>query len=309
MPVGDPVISVTAPPLQVEGLSKSYGTNEVLRDVHLTVRPGRVVGLFGSNGSGKTTLIRAALGLLRAGGSSRFFGKRYSDLGCPGAEVGVTFTTPRFHPSRSARDELRLAATGCETTARDPDQLLAQVGLSAVAGERVETFSRGMAQRLALARALVGDPPLLILDEPSEGLDLEGTRLLRDLLLVHAKGGGSVLVASHVLDEMARIVDDVVVLDQGRVARQGALDDLCPPRRTVRVRAGEAGALEQALAEEGIGCRREDHGVDVPGVDAATVGRAAAARGIAIEELVEVEAARDERLRAVLDGVAEAREA
>ncbi|MGH2920310.1 MAG: ATP-binding cassette domain-containing protein [Solirubrobacteraceae bacterium] len=292
------------PPLEVVNLRKSFAGKEVLCGVSLTVRAGRIVGLFGPNGSGKSTLIRGALGLVRADGESRFFGTPYPQLRYAGSVAGITFTTPRFHPARSARDELRLAAAACGPSRRDPYELLDQVGLTAVAGERVETFSRGMLQRLALARALVGCPPLLILDEPSEGIDPDGVTWLRDLMLDHAQHGGSALVASHVLDQMAQVVDDVVVLDRGTVVVEGALDDLCPPRVSVRVRASDHRALQAGLERAGVEVASTETGLEARHVEAARVGKIAAELDIAIEQLVTHELPRQERLRLALSGAA-----
>lgn len=217
--------------IRIAGLHKSFGSFEALHDVGFTARPGRVVGLLGPNGAGKSTTVHVLLGLATAdAGTATFDGRRYADLENPSRVVGALLDAGGLHPGRTGRDHLRVLATAARVPGRRADEVLDLVGLSPAAHRRVRTFSLGMKQRLGIAAALLGRPEVLVLDEPANGLDPAGMRWLRELLRSFADDGGTVLLASHVLAEVAQVADDLVVIGQGRVVAQGTLDDLVTDR-------------------------------------------------------------------------------
>ena len=217
--------------IEVQGLTKQFGPVTAVRDLTFTVRPGRVTGFLGPNGAGKTTTLRVLLGLIRpTSGSATFGGVRYADLDRPARMVGALLETNGFHPGRRAADHLRVVAAGSGLPKERVDAVLEAVGLADAARRRVGGFSLGMRQRLGLATALLGDPAVLVLDEPANGLDPEGVRWLRDLIHRFAADGGTVLVSSHLLAEVAQSVHDIVVIDRGHVVAEGPLDALTGSR-------------------------------------------------------------------------------
>ncbi|MCO7273921.1 MULTISPECIES: ABC transporter ATP-binding protein [Cellulosimicrobium] len=213
--------------IHVSGLRKSYGAFDAVHDVTFTAAPGRVVGLLGPNGAGKSTTLHVLLGLAAAtAGSATFDGRAFADLTHPARTVGALLDAGGLHPGRSGRDHLRVLAAAGEIPARRVDEVLALVGMTPAADRRVRTYSLGMRQRIGIAAALLGDPEVLVLDEPANGLDPAGMRWLRDLVRGFADDGGTVLLASHVLSEVRQVADDLVVVGQGRVVADGPLDDL-----------------------------------------------------------------------------------
>jgi ABC-2 type transport system ATP-binding protein len=215
------------PTLQVQHLTKRFGAVTAVDDLSFEVRPGTITGFLGPNGAGKTTTLRTLLGLVRpTAGTALVNGVAYQDLPHPGFVVGAVLEASGFHPGRTARDHLRILAhpDGIPTTRID--EVLAEVDLSAAAGRRVGGFSLGMRQRLGLAAALLGDPPTLILDEPTNGLDPLGVHWLRAFLRRHVERGGTVLVSSHLLAELALSADDIVIVRSGRLLAQGSLAEL-----------------------------------------------------------------------------------
>jgi ABC-2 type transport system ATP-binding protein len=217
-----------APPaIEVAGLSKRFGATAAVRDLSFTVAYGRITGFLGPNGAGKTTTLRAMLGLVAPdAGRALVAGCRYADLPDPLRTVGALLDAAAVHPGRSGRDHLRVLARAAGVPDRRADVLLARVGLEHAAGQRAGGYSLGMRQRLGLAAALLGDPRVLVLDEPANGLDPQGVRWLRDLLRSLAAGGRAVLVSSHALAEVAQTVDDVVVISGGRSVLQAPLDQV-----------------------------------------------------------------------------------
>jgi ABC-2 type transport system ATP-binding protein len=247
-----------------------------------------VTGFLGRNGAGKTTTLRALLGLVRpSAGTATFSGVPYRDLERPTRSVGAVLDGSGAHPGHRARDHLRILAAGAGLPAPRVEAVLDEVGLADAAGRRVGGFSTGMRQRLSLAGALLGDPEVLVLDEPTNGLDPEGIRWLRQLLRRAAADGRTVLVSSHQLAEVAQTVDDVVIVDRGHVVAAGPLDELTRDlRQGVRARTPMAAALAAALERCGHRPRLEaDDVVFVPGASAAQVGRAIAAAGVVVHEL------------------------
>jgi ABC-2 type transport system ATP-binding protein len=215
------------PVIEVRGLTKRFGPVLAVDRLSFAVEPGEVVGFLGPNGAGKTTTLRMLLGLVRPdAGTATINGSSYPDLPEPLHQVGAVLEASSFHPGRTARNHLRLQALVGEADESRIDDVLELTGLTGAAGRRVGGFSLGMRQRLALATALLTDPELLILDEPTNGLDPEGVRWLRGLLRGMAAEGATVLVSSHILAEVAHTVDSVVILDHGQLVAQSSLADL-----------------------------------------------------------------------------------
>ena len=232
--------SAAPPAIDVAGLSKRFGPAVAVRDLSFTVSYGRITGFLGPNGAGKTTTLRALLGLVRPdAGRALIAGRRYSELASPVGTVGALLDAGAVHPGRTGRDHLRVLARAAGVPVDRADHLLAQVGLAPAARQRAGGYSLGMRQRLGLAAALLGDPRILVLDEPANGLDPQGIRWLRDLLRSLAAEGRSVLISSHILAEVAQTVDDVVVISRGRSVAQAPLEQL----------AGPGSSLEDAYLE------------------------------------------------------------
>lgn len=216
----------TSPPLQARGLHKSFHGRVRVDGVGFTIESGRVVGLLGPNGAGKTTTIRLLLGLIAADqGEALVFGRRYRDLERPATMVGAVLDAGGLHPARTGREHLRIAAARADVALERVDAVLAEVGMTADADRRSGGYSLGMKQRIAIAAALLGEPKLLILDEPSNGLDPAGMRWLRDRLRAFADAGGTVLLSSHLLSDVQDIADDIVVIAEGRVVADVTLAD------------------------------------------------------------------------------------
>src|SRR5664279_1198102 len=233
--------------IEVAGLSKRFGPVHAVDDLSFEVTAGRVTGFLGPNGSGKTTTLRMLLGLVSiTGGAATFGGRRYIELDHPVHHVGAVLEATSFHPSRRAEDHLKMVAIGAGIPLTRVDETLAQVGLTEVGRRRVGKFSLGMRQRLQLATALLGDPEILILDEPSNGLDPQGIQWLRTFIRHQASLGHAVLVSSHLLAEMEETVDDVVIISNGRLVMQTTLAELATragTRTGLRIRSPELGRL------------------------------------------------------------------
>ncbi len=215
------------PPLAVAGLVKRYGETTAVDGLSFTVEAGRVTGFLGPNGAGKTTTLRVALGLASpTAGEALVFGRRFGEIDRPWRRVGAVLETTALHPGRSARDHLRVLAAASDLPARRVDEVLALVGLDGAARRRAKGFSLGMRQRLSLAAALLGDPELLVLDEPANGLDPAGVRWLRDFLRTRAAEGRTIVVSSHLLAEVSQTVDRVVIVARGRLVAEGPVAEL-----------------------------------------------------------------------------------
>jgi ABC-2 type transport system ATP-binding protein len=271
--------------IDVEGLSKSFGTTRALQDLSFSVRPGVVTGFLGPNGSGKTTTLRCLLGLVTPdAGTATIDGRAYRDLPDPVRVVGAALEASSFHPGRTARAHLQVMALAARIPLDRCDALLVQVGLAEAADRRVGGFSLGMRQRLALAQALLGDPAVLLLDEPANGLDPAGIAWLRGFLRALAAEGRTVLVSSHVLSEVEQTVDDVIVIARGRLVRQGTLAEIDSGPANVLVRTPTPQALREALA--GLVVEDLPEGLlRVQGSTAAQVGHAAHTAGVELHEL------------------------
>jgi ABC-2 type transport system ATP-binding protein len=280
-------LDTAAPPLEVVGLTKRYGTQTVVDGLNFAVKAGHVTGFLGPNGSGKTTTLRMVVGLAEpTQGVARVFGTRYAELREPSRFIGTLIDASGFHPTRRARHELAIhAATAGLDDARVPE-VLAQVGLEAAGDKRVRELSLGMRQRLGLAAALLGQPRLLILDEPANGLDPAGMHWLRLLLRQLAADGAAIVVSSHVLSELALFADDVVVINHGRLVTQAPVDELVAAGTArVFVQSPKARSLARLLKKEGAQVTDLEDGLDVVGRTAADIGELAAREGIALHQL------------------------
>ncbi len=275
--------------IEITGLSKSFGSLRAVDDLSFEAHAGRVTGFLGPNGAGKSTTLRALLGLVHPNaGTATFAGVRYEDLDHPSAAVGAVLEDASFHPGRTGRNHLRvLAAAGSHPPER-VDEVLDLVELSGAADRRAGGYSMGMRQRLSIAAALLGNPRVLILDEPANGLDPPGIRWMRDLVRAQAERGSAVLISSHLLFEVAQSVDDVVVIASGKLRGSGSLETVLgsPDGPTTRVRSVDDARLAGLLAERGFAATPgADGGLFVRGAETLAVGRVAAEHGLALIEL------------------------
>jgi ABC-2 type transport system ATP-binding protein len=276
--------------IELRSLSKRFGDVTAVDGVSFDVEPGQVTGFLGPNGAGKTTTLRMILGLAHpTGGTATIGGRPYRALDEPARTVGAVLERSGFHPGRRARDHLRAVARAARIPESRADETLELVALQNAADRRAGQYSLGMRQRLALATALLGEPRILILDEPANGLDPQGIRWLRDFMRWYASEGRTVLVSSHVLAEMSQTADAVIVIARGRVVAQGPVADLVAGRGgAVEVRSPGADRLAAALRARGFGVERSgDHTLVVSGADPAAVGDLALSEGVAIHGLRE----------------------
>ena len=271
-----------------EALTKRYGSLTAVDGLSFALDAGTVTGFLGPNGAGKTTTLRVLLGLARpTSGNALVFDRPYAELERPALRVGAVLEATDFHPGRSGRNHLRTLAHATRVPDSRVDEVLKLVELDNAKNRRVKGYSLGMRQRLGLAAALLGDPELLILDEPANGLDPEGVRWLRDFLRSFAAGGRTVLVSSHVLAEVAQTVDRVLIINRGRLIVESTLGQLTARvGGSVRVRSPQAGALREALAREGIDATETEGVLFVRGTTSERVGEVAAAGAVVLHELV-----------------------
>jgi ABC-2 type transport system ATP-binding protein len=273
--------------ISVHGLVKRFGGVLAVDDLSFEVQPGTLTGFVGPNGAGKTTTLRMILGLARpTAGTALIGGVPYARLDRPARHVGAVLESSGFHPGRTARDHLRvLAGPSAMPTAR-VDEVLSEVNLDGAARRRVGGFSLGMRQRLGLAGALLGDPGILILDEPTNGLDPAGVHWLRTLLRRRVDRGGTVLVSSHLLAELALAADSVVIIKDGRLVTQGPVSAITAGAATVRVRSPQADRLRAVLTARGVAATLDGPDqVVASGVDTEVVGRAVAEAGLVVYEM------------------------
>jgi ABC-2 type transport system ATP-binding protein len=272
--------------ITIESLTKRFATFTAVDDVSFTARPGRVTGFLGPNGAGKSTTMRMLVGLTSpTSGSATVNGRRFAELPNPGREVGVLLDASAQHAGRTGREILRVAQRTMGLPLDRVAELLDLVSLTTTEAERrVGNYSLGMRQRLGIATALLGEPHVLILDEPANGLDPAGIRWMRDLLRGFADRGGTVLLSSHLLHEIEIIADDLVVIGNGRIVAQGTKSELLHAAGTI-VRADQLGRLEDALVASGLTATRSDDGALRTDADPAVVGTIALRAGIALTEL------------------------
>jgi ABC-2 type transport system ATP-binding protein len=276
-----------APPVEVRALTKRYGSTVAVDGLSFAVARGQITGFLGPNGAGKSTTLRALLGLVRpTSGETRVEGRPYAALREPLQTVGAVLEAESFHPARSGRNHLRVLAAAAGIPVGRVDEVLGEVELTAAARRRVGGYSLGMRQRLSVAGALLGRPRLLVLDEPANGLDPEGIRWLREFLRGFAADGGTVLISSHVLAEVAQLADEVVIIHRGRLVTQ-------EPLSTLTARAG-GGTLVRSPEAERLASELRRAGLEVSGggsaelvvaAPAERVGEIAAAAGLVLHEL------------------------
>lgn len=275
--------------IDVLNLTKRYGENTVVGGLTFTVRAGAVTGFLGPNGAGKSTTMRMMLGLTRPDeGSARIGGHAYHELRYPARHVGAQLETSAPHRSLTAAHHLLWVAQSNRIPRQRVAEVLEMVGLTGAARRRVGTFSLGMGQRLGLAAALLGDPPVLVLDEPVNGLDAEGIRWLRELLRAMAAEGRTVLVSSHLMAEMSVVADHLIVIDHGQLLADTSMSDFIQRhgRTYVRVRTAEPGLLGRELERKGASLTvATDGSLEVGGMSAAEINRVAAAGGLPLDEL------------------------
>ncbi len=291
------------PSVVAEGLVKCFGSRVAVADVGFVLWPGTVTGLLGPNGAGKTTTMRLLVGLAAPDAGRAFVqGRAYRDLAEPMRTVGALLDSAGFHPRRRARDELRIVAAAGGVGLARVEEVLDLVGLGGERG-RIGSFSTGMRQRLGVAAALLGDPQVLVLDEPSLGLDPAGQVWLRGYLRDRAAAGGTVLVSSHVLTDVEQVADRVLVLDHGRLVADAALSEfVAAVRCDVLVRAADPDALDAALRARGAQVSRDGVMLRVRGLPVAEVGEVAAAAGVAVHGLREDVSHLEEAFLAVTSG-------
>ena len=262
--------------IQATGLSKRYGDKLAVDDLTFTIEPGRVTGFLGPNGAGKSTTMRMLLGLdAPSAGSATINGRPYAELRAPLREVGALLEAKAVHTGRSARNHLKALAASTGIPDRRVDEVIDMVGLTGVADKRAGGFSLGMGQRLGIASALLGDPGILILDEPVNGLDPEGILWIRNLLKSLAAEGRTIFVSSHLMSEMALTASHLIVVGRGRLIADVSVEELMASgtRKQVRVRTAEAGRLRALLAGDRVTVSSQGGDVlDVTGLDSATIG-------------------------------------
>jgi ABC-2 type transport system ATP-binding protein len=281
-----------SPTVSVRGVTKRFGPLTAVEDLSFDVRPGVVTGFLGENGAGKSTTLRILLGLASPSeGSATVLGVPYAALSDPARSVGAVLETQSYNPMRTGRNHLvALAAAAGVPTAR-VDEVLEQIGMTAAARRRAGTYSLGMRQRLAIGAALLGDPRVLVLDEPANGLDPKGIRWLRDLVRGFVAGGRTVLVSSHALAEMEQLADQAIVISRGRLVRHASLAELTNRSRSVRVRSPRSRHLADVLRADGhevvVGTDGE---LRVTGAEVDRVGALAFDANVPVYELTEQQA-------------------
>jgi ABC-2 type transport system ATP-binding protein len=272
--------------IEVENLSKRFGSVQAVAGLSFRVEPGTITGFLGPNGAGKSTTLRSILGLVHPdAGRATVLGVPYRELNLPIHRVGAVLEASEVHPGRSGRNHLRVLATAARLPRSRVEEVLSLVELTNSATRRVKGYSLGMRQRLGLAAALLGDPEVLVLDEPANGLDPAGIRWLRDLLRSLAAQGRTILVSSHVLAEVAQTVDRVVIIHRGRLIQQATVAEvLAGAEGATRVRTPEAERLRALLAADGADVTEAD-GVLLVETPPERVGEIAAANGVVLHEL------------------------
>ena len=295
--------------ITAEGLTKSYGDKRAVDHLSFEVRPGVVTGFLGPNGAGKSTTFRCIVGLDRPNaGRVTVNGRSYRDIAAPLTEVGALLEARSVHPGRSARNHLRMLAATHGIAAQRVDEVLGLVGIEDVADRRVGGFSLGMGQRLGVAVALLGDPQVLLLDEPVNGLDPEGIRWIRQLLRDLASQGRTIFVSSHLMSEMAQTAEHVIVIGRGRLIADASMADVVARATgtSVLVRTPARDQLMTVLAGQKLTASPVDgDGLEVVGATAAAVGELAFANGIVVHELATQAATLEEAYMQLTSGEVE----
>jgi ABC-2 type transport system ATP-binding protein len=273
--------------IKAENLSKTYSKKLAVDNLSFEVETGKVTGFLGPNGAGKSTTMRLMLGLDNGKGNTTYDGKPLNQYEQPSRVVGVLLEAKAFHPTRSARDHLKVLAAAGGIPYRRVNEVLETVGLTEVAKKGPGKFSLGMSQRLGIAAAILGEPKYLMLDEPANGLDPEGIVWLREFLKDYAKAGRGVFVSSHLLSEMSKMADNVVVIGKGKMIASSSVSHLLAGRSgsAVFVRATNVGALEKALSKNNLNFSKKSGGLSVAGVTTDEVGKLAHSENIILLEL------------------------
>jgi ABC-2 type transport system ATP-binding protein len=297
--------------IELTGLTKVFGRTRAVDDLTCSVEPGVVTGFLGPNGAGKTTTMRLILGLDRpTAGTATIDGKRYRDLKDPLRTVGALLDARQAHPNRSARNHLRWIAASNRVPVTRVDEVLDMVGLTTVADKRAGTLSLGMSQRLGIAAALLGDPPVLLFDEPVNGLDPEGIRWVRTLMRTLAGQGRTVFVSSHLLAEMANTADRLVVIGKGKLITSTTVAEFIgrSDADSVRVRSPQLDTLRRVLTDAGL-TAEADHGsaLVVRGAAIEVIGELAARNAITLHELSAQRGSLEEAYMQLTDEVTEYR--
>ncbi len=274
--------------IEVSGLTKRYRRKTAVENLSFTVEPGKVTGFLGPNGSGKSTTMRLMLGLDRGEGSTTYDGSLLSAYPRPSRIVGILLEAKAFHPTRSARNHLRVLAAPAGISDTRVDEALDIVGLSDVATKQPGKFSLGMSQRLGIAAAILGEPKYLLLDEPANGLDPEGIAWLRTFIKQYADQGNAVLVSSHLLSEVSQMADNIVVIGKGKLIANTSMHELVSggSQTHVYVRTGDLVRLEKALRRHLVAFQRQNGGLRVTGLKTDDVGKLAFDAGVSVLELV-----------------------
>ncbi len=292
--------------ITVESLTKTYGDRTAVDNLSFTVEPGRVTGFVGPNGSGKSTTMRMMIGLTRPDdGAVLYDGVPYRGLAQPVATIGAALDASA-HPGRTARNHLRTLCAASGLSSSRVDEVLAEVGITTVADQRVGGFSLGMRQRLALAGALLGEPETLLLDEPANGLDPDGIRWLRSYLRGYAERGGAVFVSSHLIAELALFADDLVVIGAGRLLAAAPVHEIVDgAEQSVLVETAQRNELASLLRARGVSVTDAGHRLNVTGTTRADVAQLALDHHIRLDELVDHQASLEELLVDLTRNVAE----
>lgn len=293
--------------IKAAGLTKKYHKKIAVNDISFMVETGKVTGFLGPNGAGKSTTMRLMLGLDGGRGKTTFDGKKLHEYKQPSKVVGVLLEAKAFHPTRTARNHLRILATAGNIPFKRVDEVLDIVGLSEVAKKKPGKFSLGMSQRLGIAAAILGEPKYLMLDEPANGLDPEGIAWLRDFLKDYAGKGNAVFVSSHLLSEMALMAENVVVIGQGKMIVDTTVKELVASsgHSAVFVRTRQQAKLEKALKDRDITFSKHDDGLKVSGVKTDVIGQVAFAAGVPILELANHSASLEEVFLEITAGAQE----
>jgi ABC-2 type transport system ATP-binding protein len=290
--------------LEVRNLTKRFGSLTAVDNLSFTAEPGRVTGFLGPNGAGKTTTLRMALGLIKANsGEVRFDGKMYKQIAKPATHVGASLEATSFDPGRSAINHLKMLAAYSGIPTSRCTEMLRLVGLGDVAKKKVGAFSMGMRARLNLAAAMLGDPNVLIFDEPTNGLDPEGIAWIRDLLRHFASEGRTVLISSHMLAEVQQTVDDVVIIAHGKLVHQSSLSELrAMALASTYVEPSDPEAFSRLAADNGWTLKPERRGYLVSGAEASQIGQASFAAGIWLSQLATHSAGLEDTFFALTEG-------
>ncbi len=293
--------------IKAETLSKHYRKKIAVDNLSFQVETGKVTGFLGPNGAGKSTTMRLMLGLDNGAGQTTFDGKQLHKYPQPSEIVGILLEAKAFHPTRSARQHLKILATAGNVPLERVDEVLDIVGLTDVAKKKPGKFSLGMSQRLGIAAALLGKPKYLLLDEPANGLDPEGIAWLRDFLKSYADEGNAVFVSSHLLSEMSQMADNVVVIGRGKLIVDTSMKDLIAGsgHSAVFVRVGELAKLERALKAQTINYEKVDGGFKIAGHDTDDIGKLAFAAGLPVLELSNQNASLEEAFLELTAGAEE----